>query len=71
LSFFCSAAEPAVNNLLLPRAIGDVTDNLMIVLGDKREEWLGALAQFLDKIWFCGSAESSEIHLINRLDIFG
>jgi hypothetical protein len=60
LSFFCSAAEPAVNNLLLPRAIGDVTDNPMIVLGDKREEWLGALAQFLDKICFCGSAEAAK-----------
>jgi hypothetical protein len=64
-------AKPTVDIADRNRAKCDMSDNLMIVLGNKREEWLGAPAQCLDKICFCGSSESSQIHLIGRLDIFG
>lgn len=63
-------AKPPVDTSDRNRAKRDMSDNLMIVLGNKREEWLGAPAQCLDKICFCGSGESSQIHLIDRLDIF-
>jgi hypothetical protein len=63
-------AKPLVNVSNRNRAKRDMSDKLMIVPGDKGEEWLGAPSQCLDKICFCGSAESSLIHLIDLVDVF-
>src|SRR5260221_14488546 len=53
-------AKPPVDTSDRNPAKRDMSDNLIIVLGNKREEWLGAPAQDCDKIYSSASRDSSE-----------